>query len=275
MPEDPRMPTDLVRTEDLRLDLDGSVATLTLTRPHRLNAMSPGLIDDLHSCLDVLAKNREARVVILTGEGRGFCAGLDLQEHGKWPITEGLDSVEGGLAVQQRIASLMPRMREARQPFIAAVNGAATGGGLALALSCDVRYAAPSARFSVAFVKLGISGCDVGVSYLLPRLVGAGHAYEMSLTGRLIEADEALRIGLVNRIVPAEGLLAASRALADEICANSEYAVSTTKQVLAINIDAPTLRTAIELENRTQVLGTHTASARALMTNWKDVAARR
>jgi enoyl-CoA hydratase len=269
------MPQDLLRTENVRLELDGAVATLTLTRPSRLNAMSPGLVDDLHASLDVLAKSRATRVVILTGEGRGFCAGLDLQEYGKWTVAEGLDSVEGGLAVQERIASLMPRMREARQPFIAAVNGAATGGGLALALSCDVRYAAPTARFSVAFVKLGLSGCDVGVSYLLPRVVGSGHAYEMSLTGRLIDANESLRIGLVNRVVAAEELLPACRALADEICANTDYAVAMTKQVLGCNIDAPTLRTAIELENRTQVLGTHAASTRALMTNWKDVAARR
>lgn len=269
------MAVELLNTESVRLDLDDAVATLTLTRPDRLNAMSPGLVDDLHRCLDLLGSTRAARVVILTGEGRGFCAGLDLQEYGKWTVAEGLDSVEGGLAVQERIASLMPRMREARQPFIAAVNGAATGGGLALALSCDVRYAAPKARFSVAFVKLGLSGCDVGVSYLLPRVVGSGHAYELSLTGRLIDADEALRIGLVNRIVAAEDLLVACRALGTEICANTEYAVSMTKQVLACNIDAPTLRTAIELENRTQVLGTHAASTRALMTNWKDVAARR
>jgi enoyl-CoA hydratase len=269
------MAEDLLRTENVRLELDGAVATLTLTRPSRLNAMSPGLIDDIHASLDVLARTRSVRVVILTGEGRGFCAGLDLHEYGKWAITEGLDSVEGGLAVQERIASLMPRMREARQPFIAAVNGVATGGGLALALSCDVRYAAPTARFSVAFVKLGLSGCDVGVSYLLPRVVGSGHAYEMSLTGRLIDANESLRIGLVNRIVAADELLPACRALADEICANTDYAVSMTKQVLGCNIDAPTLRTAIELENRTQVLGTHAASTRALMMNWKDVAARR
>jgi enoyl-CoA hydratase len=269
------MPTDLFRSDDVRLELDGAVAMLTLTRPSRLNAMSAGLIDGLHGCLDALARNREARVVILTGEGRGFCAGLDLQEFGHWPVAEGLDSVEGGLAVQDRIASLVPRMREARQPFVAAVNGAATGGGLALALACDVRYAAPSARFSVAFVKLGLSGCDIGVSYLLPRIVGAGHAYEMSLTGRLVGAEDALRIGLVNRVVEAEGLMAACRSLADEIAANTPYAVSMTKQVLGCNIDAPALRTAIELENRTQVLGTHAASTRALMANWKDVAARR
>lgn len=268
------MPSDLLVTDNLRLETDGPVATLTLTRPARLNAMSPGLVDDLHASLDVLARARAVRVIVLTGEGRGFCAGLDLQEYGNWTVAEGLDSVEGGLAVQERIATLMPRIREARQPWIAAVNGAATGGGLALALACDVRYGSPAARFSVAFVKLGLSGCDVGVSYLLPRVVGSGHAYELSLTGRLVGADEALRIGLVNRVVPAEELIPACRALADEICANTDYAVSMTKQVLGVNIDAPTLRTAIELENRTQVLGTHAASTRDLMMNWRNVAAR-
>lgn len=269
------MATDLFRSENAHLELDGAVATLTMTRPARLNAMSPGLIDDLHSCLDVLAGNREARVVILTGEGKGFCAGLDLQELGRWPVAEGLDSVEGGLAVQERIATVIPRMRELKQPFVGAINGAATGGGLALALACEVRYASPAARFSVAFVKLGVSGCDIGVSYLLPRIVGAGHAYEMSLTGRLFGAEDALRIGLVNRIVPADELMTACRALADEICANTAYAVSSTKHVLGLNIDAGSLRGAIELENRTQVLGTHAASTRDLMTNWKGVAARR
>ncbi len=269
------MPTELLRTDSVSLELDEAVATLTLTRPDSLNAMSPGLVDGLHSCLDVLGRTRAARVVILTGAGRGFCAGLDLKEYGKWTLAEGLDSVDAALAIQERIASLMPRMREARQPFIAAVNGAATGGGLALALSCDVRYATPTARFSVAFVKLGLSGCDVGVSYLLPRLVGSGHASELSLTGRLIDADEALRIGLVNRVVTAHELLAACSGLASEICANTDYAVTMTKQVLACNVDAPTLRNAIELENRTQVLGTQAASTRALMADWKAVAARR
>jgi enoyl-CoA hydratase len=263
------MPQELFATDNLRLELDDAVAQLTLTRPGRLNALSPALVDDLHSCLDVLARDRRVRVVILTGEGRGFCAGLDLQEYGNWTITEGLDSVEGGLAVQERIATLMPRIREVPQPFIAAVNGAAAGGGLALALACDVRYAAPAARFSVAFVKLGLSGCDVGVSYLLPRVVGSGHALEMSLTGRLIDAQESLRIGLVNRVVEADELLPACRALADEICANTRYAVSMTKQVLDRNIDATSLRAAIELENRTQVLGTHAASTRELMMSWK------
>lgn len=269
------MATDLFRSENARLELDGGVATLTMTRPSRLNAMSPGLIDDLHACIDALGRCREARVVILTGEGKGFCAGLDLQELGRWPVAEGLDSVEGGLAVQERIATVIPRMRELKQPFVGAINGAATGGGLALALACEVRYASPAARFSVAFVKLGVSGCDIGVSYLLPRIVGAGHAYEMSLTGRLVGAEDALRIGLVNRVVPADELMTACRALADEICANTAYAVSSTKHVLGLNIDATSLRGAIELENRTQVLGTHAASTRDLMTNWKGVAARR
>ncbi len=258
----------MLKTDNLRLELEGTTALLTLTRPARLNALSAGLVEDLHAALDCVGASRDARVVILTGEGRGFCAGLDLRE--PWPATDGLDSVRGGMAMQERIAALMPKMREIRQPLIAAVNGAATGGGLGLALACDVRYGSPAARFSVAFVTLGVSGCDVGVSYLLPRLIGTGQAAELSLTGRIVDADEALRVGLVNRVVPADELLDASRKLAAEIAENTVYAVEMTKQVLDRNVDATSLRAAIELENRTQVLGTHTEDARALFARWAE-----
>jgi enoyl-CoA hydratase len=256
----------LLKTDTLSLARAGACGLLTLERPERLNALSPELVDDLHRAIAAVQADRSVRVVVLTGAGRGFSAGLDLTA--AWP-SQGLDSIEGGLAVQERIATLVPAIRESRPPWIAAVNGPAAGGGLALALACDFRYAAPSARFNVAFVKLGISGCDIGVSYMLPRLVGPGLAAELSLTGRLIDAEEALRIGLVNRVVEAEELLASALATGEEIAANTPYAVAMTKQVLDRNLDAASLRAAIELENRTQVLGTHTASARALFEAWK------
>lgn len=257
----------LLQTENLSLKRVGNAALLMLERPKALNAMSPGLVDDLHECIAKAQADRSVRAVVLSGEGRGFCAGLDLKA--SWPSND-LDSVEGGLAVQERIATLVPAIRESRAPWIAAVNGVAAGGGLALALACDFRYAAPSARFNVAFVKLGLSGCDIGVSYMLPRLVGPGQAAELSLTGRLVDAEEALRIGLVNRLVAAEDLLHQAFATAEEISANTLYAVSMTKQVLDRNLDAASLRAAIELENRTQVLGSHTASAAALFRSWKQ-----
>ncbi len=258
---------EILVTDNLSLTHDGEGALLELTRPERLNALSAGMVEDLHRALDALAGRRDVRTVILAGRGRGFCAGLDLSE--PFTAVAELDSVEGGLWVQERIATLVPKIRELPQPFIAAVGGAAAGGGLALALACDVRYAAPGARFNVAFVKLGLSGCDIGVSYMLPRLVGPGLARELRLTGRLVGADEALRIGLVNRIEAAEDLLDACRGLASEIAANTWYSVAMTKQVLDRNQDAPSLRAAIELENRTQVLGSHSASARERFTNWR------
>ena len=136
-------------------------------------------------------------MVVLTGAGRGFCAGLDLDGYGRPRVRSELGRAEAGFATQTDIAALVPRLRSLPQPVIAAVNGPAAGGGLALALASDVRIAAASARFNVAFVRLGLSGCDIGVSWLLPRLIGASRAWELMLTGRIIDAAEADRIGLV------------------------------------------------------------------------------
>ena len=237
-----------------RTDLGPGVAMLTLNRPERLNALSAPLVEDLHAALDAI--DDAVRVVVLTGAGRGFCAGLDLKE----PMGDG--TVVGGLRAQERIAGLMLKLRALPQPVIAAVNGAAAGGGLALALSSDVRLASPEARFNVAFVKLGVSGADMGVSHLLPRIVGLGHASELMLTGRLVGAEEAARIGLANRVVPAGALLDEAAALAGEIARNTPFAIRMTKQVLGVNVDAQSLAAAIELENRTQILATQTGDFR-------------
>ena len=136
-----------------------------------------------------------------TGAGRGFCAGLDLTGFGTVPGTEGQGRVQQGMATQQFIADVVHRMRDVRQPIIAAVNGAAAGGGFAFACASDVRYCGASAKFGTAFVRLGLSGCDIGVSWLLPRLIGASRAWELLLTGRVFDAQEADRIGLVRRPV--------------------------------------------------------------------------
>ena len=186
------------------------VTRITLNRPDRLNAMTAELIAELHDALGAIATDPACRVVVLTGAGRGFCAGLDLGGYGPAPRSEGLGRVEVGFATQTHIATLVPRLRALPQPVIAAVNGPAAGGGLALSLACDIRIAAASARFNVAFVRLGISGCDIGVSWMLPRLIGASRAWELMLTGRIIEAEEADRIGLVLRVVPDDRLLEAA-----------------------------------------------------------------
>ena len=234
------------------------VAVLTLRRPARLNALTWDLIDGIHDALRTVAADRSIRVLVLTGEGRGFCSGLDIQSDDPFGRR---DDPEVVFDRQERVASLALALKALPQPVIAAVNGPASGGGLALALAADVRLCAPAATFNVAFVRIGLSGCDVGVSHLLPRIVGLGIASELMLTGRRVDADEALRIGLANRVVPAEALLDASADLAAQIARNAPFGVRMTKQVLHRNVDAPSLETAIELENRTQTIATRTPDA--------------
>lgn len=238
----------------LRSEPAPGVVLLTLDRPERLNAMNDALLVDLHAELDVLADDHATRVVVLTGSGRGFCAGLDLAEGAAIPSTEGEGRVQRGMATQQRIARLVPKLRGLRQPVIAAVNGPAAGGGLALALASDVRLAAESARFNVAFVRIGLSGCDIGVSWLLPRLIGASAAFELLLTGRIIDAPEAHRIGIVSRVVPDGTVVDAALEVAAEIAANSPTGVWMTKEVMWSQLEVGSLQAGIDLENRTQIM---------------------
>ncbi|HEX6419528.1 MAG TPA: enoyl-CoA hydratase-related protein [Acidimicrobiales bacterium] len=230
------------------------VAVITLDRPDRLNAMNHELVQDLHDAFDGLRSDRSTRVVVLTGAGRGFCAGLDLKGAGRAPGTAGLGPVPAGMVSQQHIASLVPKMRSLRQPIIAAVNGPAAGGGLALALASDVRLAAPEARFNAAFVRIGLSGCDIGVSWLLPRLIGASRAFELLLTGRIVDAAEADRLGLVSRVVEDRPVLDAALDVADEILANSPTGVWMTKEVMWSQLEVGSLQAGIDLENRTQIM---------------------
>jgi enoyl-CoA hydratase len=234
------------------------IAVVTLNRPRQLNAMNADLVAGLHRVLDEVHRDRTCRVVVLTGAGRAFSAGLDLKEGATPPEAHALGQAQAGLAVQQSIASLVPRMRSLRQPIIAAVNGAASGGGLALALASDIRVAATSARFNVAFVKIGLSGCDVGVSWLLPRLIGASRAYELMLTGRFVDADEALRIGLVVKAVEDDALMHAAVDTAELIRANSPFGVQMTKEVMWSQLEIGSMAAGIDLENRTQLLASTT-----------------
>jgi enoyl-CoA hydratase len=238
------------------------VTLLTLNRPDKLNAMTSELVEELHEQLGSIATDPTCRVVVLTGAGRGFCAGLDLGGYGTPPGAVGLRQVEAGFAVQTRIAGLVPRFRSLPQPVIAAINGPAAGGGLALALASDIRIAARSARFNVAFVKLGLSGCDIGVSWLLPRLVGASCAWEMMLTGRIIDADEADRIGLVLKVVPDAEILVAALETASLIVGNSPWGVRMTKEVMWSQLEVNSLQAGIDLENRTQTLSSMTGDMR-------------
>ena len=249
-----------VRLEHGPGDVDEGIRVLTLDRPDRLNAMSLRLVDELHEALDEVADDDAARVLVLTGAGRGFCAGLDLVDlaPGGEPSTGGRGRVQRGMDLQQRIATLVPKLRGLRIPVIAAVNGAAAGGGLALALASDIRIAGRSARFNVAFVRIGLSGCDIGVSWLLPRWIGASRAFELLLTGRIVESDEADRIGLVTRVVDDDDLMDAAFETARQICANSPTGIWMTKEVMWSQLEVSSLQAGIDLENRTQILTTFT-----------------
>jgi enoyl-CoA hydratase len=230
------------------------VALVTLNRPRQRNAMNAELVQTLHATLDDLHRDRSCRVVVITGAGDGFCAGLDLKEGAMLPEWRELGTPASGLAVQQMIAALVPRMRSMRPVVISAVNGAASGGGLALTLASDIRICARAARFNVAFVRVGLSGCDIGVSWLLPRLIGASRAYELMLTGRFVDAEEAERIGLVVKVVDDGAVVDAALEEADLILANSPFGVHMTKEVMWSQLEVGSLQAGIDLENRTQLL---------------------
>jgi enoyl-CoA hydratase len=228
--------------------VDGEIALLTLNRPATLNAMSLELVRDLDAALGAVAADESCRAVVLTGAGRGFCSGHDLGE------LRDLAGVDAAITEQELFAGLVPRLRSLPQPVIAAVNGPAAGGGLALALAADTRVCSESARFNAAFVRIGLSGCDMGVSWLLPRLVGPTLAFEMMLSGRLVGAEEALDRGLVLRVVRDGAVVDAALDIARAICENTPLGVRLTKQTMWANLGSPSLENAIELENRTQVL---------------------
>lgn len=241
------------------------VALLTLNRPDRLNALNLEMITELHEVLDDIDRDHSCRVVILTGAGRGFCAGLDLNGFGTVPGTEDMGRVHQGMATQQHIADVVPRMRGLRQPIIAAVNGAAAGGGFAFALASDMRICTPNAKFATSFVRLGLSGCDIGVSWLLPRLIGASRSHELLLTGRVVPVDEAERLGLVSRVVEPDDLLDAALETANLIIDNSPMGVWMTKEVMWSQLEVTSLRAGIDLENRTQIMMSQTKdTARAM-----------
>ena len=228
------------------------ISVVTLNRPDSLNAITPTMVDRLRAVFDEFAHDGVTRVVILTGAGRGFCSGHGLDDllHDVGTAS----SPQSQLASQRAFSRLITQLNEFPLPLIAAVNGPAAGAGLALALAADTRVCSKSARFNAAFIRVGISGCDVGVSYLLPRIVGPTLAFEMMLTGRLIDADEALASRLVLRVVEDEAVISAAVEVARAILANSPFAVSMTKRAMWHGLDAPSLRYAMELEDRTQVL---------------------
>ena len=237
------------------------IAVITLNLPDKLNALNHGLVEDLHRTLDELNGDNDCRVVVLTGSGRGFCSGLDLTEPSPAEASGGLEFPRSGMRWQERIANLTTKLIRLRQPVIAAVNGPAYGGGFALALASDIRIASQSARFCTQFIKLGLGGCDIGVSYTLPRIVGSGQAFDLILTARTVEADEALRIGLVSR-VSVGSVVDDAMAIAETLCSYGKFGVESTKQVLWANLEASSLEAALQVENRSQILSSTSGEMR-------------
>jgi enoyl-CoA hydratase/carnithine racemase len=235
------------------------VRIVTLDRAFRLNALTDQLVGELGAVLDAIAIDRDCRCVVLTGAGRAFCAGLDLLDYGDSERIERRGSPLGELERQRELAGLTLRLHRMPQVVIAAVNGPAAGGGFALVCASDVRIAARSARFGVSFIRAGFSACDLGVSWLLPRLVGAARAHELMLTGRVFDASEARDSGLVLEVVDDDALMETVLAKAAEIALNPPASVALTKQGMWLALELPSLEAAIELENRQQILAGLTA----------------
>lgn len=231
------------------------VVIATLHRPERLNAITFEMFDEFVSLQREIDADDADRVLILTGSGRAFCAGLDLDLAERLPAMSPTEM----LAKQELWAASVAGFRHMTKPVIAAVNGAAAGAGMAIALAADIRIASTTARFNAAFVRIGLSGGDVGTSWALPRIVGMGRAYEILLTGRFVEAAEAVDIGLVTAVTPPGELMKRATATAKQICGNSPAAMWLTKHVVQTNVDAPSLEAALAMENRNQALATRTA----------------
>jgi enoyl-CoA hydratase len=234
------------------------IAVITLSRPERLNAMNADLIEGLHAAFTEIEADHVCRVVVLTGAGRGFCSGFDVSGYGPMPGPSWMSGQQRMMILQKRIAALLPRMRSLSQPVIAAVNGPAVGGGLSLVLGSDIRLAAVQASFGAAFIRIGLSACDIGTSWLLPRIVGVARAQELMLTGRQFDSHEAYRIGMITHILEFEELLDAAIEMAKSICGNSQWGVALTKEGMWSALEIPSLQVAIDLENRQQVLLTTT-----------------
>jgi enoyl-CoA hydratase/carnithine racemase len=250
----------------LQIEESAGVAWLTMNRPERLNALDPALTTALREYFEGLNARSSARVVVLQGAGRAFCAGLDIKD-----TVAGEDrGVEQMLEKQKSIRDIMLAMRRCPQPIISVVQGAASGGGFALALASDVRLATPDARMNAAFIRIGLSACDVGVSYFLPRMVGSSVAAEYMLTGRFMDAQRADALGLVSRVDTLDALRTEAQALAADMLNATPVALRLTKDALGFAVDAGSMEAVIAMEDRNQVLCTQTRDFREGMQAFLD-----
>ena len=234
----------------LLVEMDGPVDWVILNRPDALNSLSRRLVAELHHYFDSLQTNYDVRVIVMRGAGRMFCAGLDMKDPERKPSR----NADEGMMSQRSFSGLVMKMRRAPQPIIGLLHGYAAGGGFSIALGCDVRIAAEGTKMNCAFIKIGLSGCEMGSSYHLPRLIGTSNAAELLYTGRFIDAARALRLGLVSDVVPEAELIAVGRKLADDMVATAPLGLRLTKEAFWANVDAQNLDTAIAMEDRNQIL---------------------
>jgi enoyl-CoA hydratase len=250
--------------ETLKIEKDGQVDWVTLNRPEAMNSLNHTLVDELLDYYQSLYMNFDVRVVVMRGAGRCYSAGLDLKEAGQRRNTAetAMSGPAAGLHAQRRISEIVMRMRRCPQPIISLVHGPACGGGFAFALASDVRIAGESARMNAAFIRIGLSACDIGVSYFLPRLVGVSVASELMLTGRFINAERALRVGLVSEVVPDDKLTDAAKVYLEEMLTTAPLGLRLTKECLNMSVDAGSLEAAIAMEDRNQILCSQTNDMR-------------
>ncbi|MBK8998059.1 MAG: enoyl-CoA hydratase/isomerase family protein [Myxococcales bacterium] len=239
--------------ETLRHEQHGAIAVLTLDRPRCLNAVDHVMRDELGAFLDARMTDTETRVIVLTGAGRAFSAGLDIKD----PV---LVNPAGGLGpksayqAQRSFSELILRMRRCPQPIVAAVHGVAVGAGFSMAMASDIRIGTPLARFQAAYVNLGLGGADMGSSWLLPRAVGTANAARYLMTGDFLAAEEAHRIGFLQAVVGEEELMDEALALANTLAGKSPLGLRLTKEALDMNSGGVSLEEAIRLEDRNQAM---------------------
>ncbi len=267
--------------DELEVERRGSTALLTIDRPEALNSLSPGLLDALPEALRSAGADRSCRAVIITGRGeRAFCAGIDVKSVAARdaandaaraakagrddaesaaprldPITAGFENLHLVLSGIVRTIHTLPI------PVISAVNGHAVGAGFAIAAACDLRIGSSNATFSDGFVKRGISGCEMGLSYFLPKIVGPALAFDLMMTGRRVDADGARDMGIISEVVEPDQLVERALAMAGSLAENAPMAISMTKEVMWANLHASSLDHALALESRSQVMTRNTADA--------------
>jgi enoyl-CoA hydratase len=230
------------------------VSVITMNRPERMNAMSFETVGPLYQAIEQVGRDNDTFVVVLTGAGKGFCAGLDLEDHGVPPGIEGLTMSRIAIRSMEFMSNIVPALRDMPQPVIAAINGPAVGGGFCLSLGADIRVVGESAHFRGAGINNGLTGTELGVSFLLPRLIGASRSNEIILSGRAVDAQEAERIGLASRVVADDRLMDETLDLASQIAGFSAHGVSMTKKILWSSLEIASLEAAIDAENRNQLL---------------------